>query len=134
VHLLGTAAGIAAVMLVVASPYLVHSCRDGFREVDIRYEQVARTLGCGRWQAFWRVAMPLARRHIVSGAILLFARAVSEFGALLIVAYNPRTIALVIYERFTTYGLAAALPVAALLVLFGFAVVWAISALEGVSP
>jgi molybdate/tungstate transport system permease protein len=134
VHLVGTVGGIVAVMLLVASPYLVHACRDGFREVDVRYEQLARTLGCGRWSAFWRVSLPLARRHVVSGAILLFARAVSEFGALLIIAYNPRAISILIYERFTTYGLSAALPVAALLVIFGFGVVLAISGLEGVQP
>ncbi len=130
-HLVGTALGIVAAMLFVAVPYLVHACRDGFRAVDIRYEELARTLGCGRWQAFYRVALPLARRSIVSGAVLMFARSVSEFGSLIILAYNPRVIALLIYDRFTTYGLSAALPLAALLVLFGFAVIWVVSRLEG---
>lgn len=133
-HLVGTVAGIVAAMLFISVPYLIHSCRDGFREVDIRYEQLARTLGCGRWQAFWRVAFPLARRHILSGAILTFARAVSEFGSLVILVYNPRVISILIFDRFNNYGLEGVLPVAALLILFGFVVIWAVSRLEGVQP
>lgn len=131
-HLVGTVAAIVAGMLFISVSYLIHSCRDGFREVDVRYEQLARTLGCGRWQAFHRVAFPLARRHIASGAILTFARSVSEFGSLVILAYNPRVISILIYDRFNNYGLDGALPVAALLILFGFLVIWALSRLEGV--
>lgn len=133
-HLVGTVAGIVAALLFISVPYLIHSCRDGFREVDLRYEQLARTLGCGRWQAFRRVAFPLARRHIISGAILTFARAVSEFGSLVILVYNPRVISILIFDRFNNYGLEGALPVAALLIVFGFVVIWAVSRLEGVQP
>ncbi|MGH9525087.1 MAG: hypothetical protein ACRD2F_00310, partial [Terriglobales bacterium] len=67
---------------------------------------------------------------IVSGAVMMFARAISEFGALIILAYNPRVISILIYDRFSTYGLAAALPIAALALLAGFAILWALSALE----
>ncbi|MGH9506237.1 MAG: ABC transporter permease subunit [Terriglobales bacterium] len=130
VHMVGTLAGITAAMLFVACPYLIHACRDGFLAVDPRYEQLARTLGHRPGGVFWRVTLPLARGPIVSGAVMMFARAISEFGALIILAYNPRVISILIYDRFSTYGLAAALPIAALALLAGFAILWALSALE----
>lgn len=128
-HFVSTALGITGAMLFVACPYLVHACRDGFRAVDPRLEGLARSLGHGPSAAFLRVSLPLARGHIVSGAILMLARAISEFGSLVILAYNPRVISVLIYDRFTTYGLAATLPLAGLVLLFGFAAIWAIGTL-----
>lgn len=129
VHLVGTMAGITAAMVFVACPYLIHACRDGFVAVDPRYEQLARTLGHRPRAVFWRVSLPLARGPVASGAVMMFARAISEFGALIILAYNPRVISILIYDRFSTYGLAAALPIAALALLAGFALLWALTAL-----
>jgi molybdate/tungstate transport system permease protein len=130
VHFADTAVGIVGAMLFVSAPYLLHTCRDGMAAVDTRYEAVARTLGCGPFETFRRVTWPLARRHVVSGAILMFARAVSEFGSLVVVAYNPRVISVLIYDRFNTLGLDAVAPIAAILVLFGFGIVLAVGALE----
>ena len=47
----------------------------------------------------------------------MWARAVSEFGAIVILTYNPKTVGVLSYDRFTTYGLGEAIPVAAVLVL-----------------
>ncbi|MGH9535068.1 MAG: ABC transporter permease [Terriglobales bacterium] len=127
-HFVGTALGITAAMVFVACPYLIHACRDGFLAVDPRYEQLARTLGRRPGAVFWRVSLPLARGAMVSGAVMMFARAVSEFGALIILAYNPRVISILLYDRFATYGLRAALPVAALALLVGFVLLWALTA------
>ncbi len=62
------------------------------------------------------VSLPLAARSVVSGAVMSWARAVSEFGAVLVIAYYPRVGPTLIYERFTSFGLGAARPVAVLLV------------------
>jgi molybdate/tungstate transport system permease protein len=48
----------------------------------------------------------------------MWARAISEFGAIVILTYNPKVASVLSYDRFTSYGLGAALPVAAVLVLF----------------
>jgi ABC-type sulfate transport system, permease component len=65
---------------------------------------------------FLTVSLPLAWRSILSGFILMWGRGMSEFGAVIIVAYNPQTAPVMIYERFTSYGLQYSLPVAALFV------------------
>lgn len=128
-HFVGTATGITGAMLFIACPYLVHACRDGFRGIDPQLEGLARSLGYGPGGAFWRVSLPLARGSIVSGAILMLARAISEFGSLVILAYNPRVISILIYDRFATYGLKETLPLAGLVLVFGFIAIWAIAAL-----
>ena len=84
-----TLAGIAVAMLFVSLPFLVDTAREAFALVDPRYEQLARTLGATPGVAFARVALPLAGRGVLAGALLMWARGMSEFGAVVILAYNP---------------------------------------------
>src|SRR5207247_9730565 len=85
--------------------------------VDRRYAAVARTLGDRAWRAFGRVTLPLAARGLGAASIVMWARAVSEFGAIVVLTYNPKVASVLSYDRFTSYGLAEALPVAAVLVI-----------------
>lgn len=110
-------AGIVVAMLFVSLPLLVDTARESFALIDERLEHVARTLGVGPWGTFRRVTLPLAWRGIVAGSVLMWARGISEFGAVVILAYNPKVISVLIYERFTGFGLSSALPVTALLLV-----------------
>jgi molybdate/tungstate transport system permease protein len=114
--------GIIAAMLFVSAPILVSGAQEAFRTVDAKLERVARTLGDSSWRAFRRVTMPLARRGIVAAAILAWARSVSEFGSIVIITYNPKVASVLIYDRFTTFGLASAIPAAVMLLLVALAV------------
>ncbi len=114
--------GIILAMLFVSASFTINSARDGFLSVDERLEHVARTLGAGRLRTFFTVSLPLALPSIVSGAIMTFARAMSEVGAILIVAYYPKTAQILVMDYFEEYGLKEALPVAALLVLIGLTI------------
>lgn len=113
----GTVAGISLAMAFVSLPYLVNAARDGFLAVDPRLERVARTLGASPWQAFFRVSLALCRRSILSGAILMWARGIAEFGAVIVLAYHPMIAPVLIWERFQNYGLKYASPVAVILIL-----------------
>ncbi len=97
--------GIVAVMSFVSLPLMVDSVKAGFRFVDVSLEAVARTLGANKRQVFMYITLPIAFRTIITGAILSWARAMSEVGALLIVAYYPKTINVLILEWFNIYGL-----------------------------
>jgi molybdate/tungstate transport system permease protein len=118
----GDVPGIVIAMLFVSCSFLINAARDGFRHVDPRLENVARTLGYGPLRAFFFVTVPLSWRNLLSGAILMWARAISEFGAIVILTYNPKVASVLIYDRFTTYGLNYALPPALALVLLSLAV------------
>jgi molybdate/tungstate transport system permease protein len=110
-------AGIVVAMLFVSIPFLINSAKEGFKKVDVRLEKVARTLGASPWQAFFRVTFPLAWRSILNGSIMMWARGISEFGAVIMLAYHPMIAPTLIFERFESYGLAYSQPVAVLLVL-----------------
>ncbi|MGH7068041.1 MAG: ABC transporter permease [Acetobacteraceae bacterium] len=111
----GTIAGIVIAMLFVSAPYTVSAARIGFEAVDPRLEKVARTLGMGPWRVLWRVTLPLAWRGIATGLTLTCARAISEFGAVVILVYYPMTAPVKIYELFLRFGLPQAAAMATLL-------------------
>ena len=117
IRVVGTPVGIVAAMLFVSAPLYVSAAREAVARVDVRYEGVARTLGDTPWRALRRVTLPLARRGLLAGAVVSWARASSEFGAIVILAYHPRVASVLSYDRLTSYGLGEALPVAAALVI-----------------
>ena len=116
-HFVDSLAGIIIAMLFVSVPFLINSAKDGFRKVDVRLENVARTLGASPWQVFRRVTFPLAWRSIVAGTLMMWARGISEFGAVIILTYYPMVTSTLIYERFASYGLTQAVPIAAILII-----------------
>ena len=113
----GTIAGISLAMAFVSLPFLVNAARDGFLAIDPRLERVARTLGATPWQAFFKVSLALCWRSILSGAIMMWARGIAEFGAVIILTYHPMIAPILIWERFENYGLKYASPVAVILIL-----------------
>lgn len=117
IRVVSTPLGIIAAMLFVSAPLYVSAAREAFARIDRRYEGVARTLGDSQWRALRRVTLPLARRGLLAGGVVAWARASSEFGAIVILAYHPRVASVLSYDRLTSYGLREALPVAAALVL-----------------
>lgn len=78
--------GVVLAMAVMSFPLLVRGTRVAFEGVDVRLEQIARTLGASGWRVFFTVSLPLAARGILSGLLLAFARALGEFGATIVVA------------------------------------------------
>ena len=115
--IVGSPLGIGLAMLFVAGPLYLSAAREAIARVDPRYEQVARTLGDSPSRAAWRITRPLAARGLLAAAVVMWARAISEFGAIVILTYNPRVASVLSYDRFTASGLDGALPVAAVLVL-----------------
>jgi molybdate/tungstate transport system permease protein len=110
-------AGIVIAMLFVSVPFLINSAKEGFNRVDVRMEKVSRSLGATSWQTFAKITLPLAWRSIVSGNIMMWARGISEFGAIIVLTYYPMTAPTLIYQRFETLGLSYSQPVAAILIM-----------------
>lgn len=113
----GSATGIIAAMTFVAAPLFVAAAREAFEQVDPRLEGVARTLGDSGYRAVRRVTLPLASKGLIAAGIVMWSRAASEFGAIVVLTYNPKVASVLAYDRFTSTGLDGALPVAAVLVL-----------------
>ncbi len=78
--------GIVLAQVTVVSALAIRLLKSTFDSIDPRYEQVARTLGCSRPEAFFRIGLPLARDGLIAATILTWARAVGEFGATMMLA------------------------------------------------
>ena len=115
-------AGIVVAMLFVSLPFLVNLSREAFAMVDEELERIAFTDGASQWQAFLHITMPLAWRGVLGGAVMMWARGISEFGAVVILAYHPKIVPVLVYERFEGFGLDAAQPIALLLILVALVV------------
>ncbi len=100
--------GAALAAAVVSFPLLVRAIALAFQTVDYRLELAARSLGAGRFGAFWSVSLPLARRGVLAGCVLAFARSLGEFGATIVVAGNivgeTQTLPLAIFSEFNRPG------------------------------
>ncbi|KAF2956935.1 ABC transporter permease [Marinitoga sp. 38H-ov] len=107
--------GVVAAMGFLSFSILVNSVKEGFKKVDIRYEKVARSLGATPFKAFFYVSLPLIKHDILTGALLMWARGISEFGAVAILAYYPMTLSVLTYDKFQGYGLKQALAITALI-------------------
>lgn len=113
----GTEAGIVVAMLFVSVPFMVNSARLGFESIDPQLEKAARTLGESPFGVIWRIKLPLAFHGIMTGAILTYARAISEIGAVMILAYYPMTAPVKIYDLFLQTGLQESSAMAVLFLL-----------------
>jgi molybdate/tungstate transport system permease protein len=121
VRLMGTVTGIVTVLTFVGLPFYVNTAKAGFDSIPVRIEKVSRSLGASMTSTFMRVTFPLAWRSMLVGMIMCTARAISEFGAIVIVAYHPMIAPVLIYERFTAYGLKYSQPVAVWLIIVSLA-------------
>lgn len=113
----GTSAGIIVAMAFVSIPFLINAARDSFGMVPERIEKAALSLGASPAKVFFTISLPLAWRGILSGMVMMFARGMSEFGAVIIIAYHPMITPIMIFERFTSFGLSYARPVAVLFII-----------------
>jgi len=114
--------GIVLAQMFVSAPYLVVAARVAFESVDPALEQVSYALGKPPLVTFFRVSLPLAWPGILAGVPLAWLRALGEFGATVMVAYHPYTLPVYLFVRFGARGVGAALPVAAILLAAGIAV------------
>lgn len=76
--------GIVLCQFLTSVSLGIRALKLAFDDIDPRYERVALTLGCTRWQAFWTVALPMARSGFLTGGIMIWTRAFGIFGPVLI--------------------------------------------------
>jgi molybdate transport system permease protein len=104
--------GAAVASGVMAFPLFVRAVRLSLEAVDPKLEAAAHTLGAGRWRIFFTITLPLSLPGLLTGTMLAFARALSEFGATITFASNipgeTRTLPLALYTLIQSPGQEAA--------------------------
>jgi sulfate transport system permease protein len=119
--------GILLALVFVTLPLVVRTVQPVVLELDLTEEEAARVLGAGRWTTFLRVVLPHLRPAIVAGSLLAFARALGEFGAVVIVSGNllghTLTAPVFIFQLISQFKPGEAAAVASLLFSISFALV-----------
>jgi molybdate transport system permease protein len=111
--------GIVVAACVSGIPLFIRQAQVAFAGVDPELETSARAYGAGEWQVFFYITVPLARRGLIAGTVLAFARALGEFGATFMVGANipgrTRTLPLAVYNAWLANDDATALGLCLLL-------------------
>jgi molybdate transport system permease protein len=125
--------GLVLASVLYSLPFVVQPIATSFAQLDPALLDASATLGASRWRSFTRVALPLSRDGILSGAVLGFAHTLGEFGVVLMVGGNlpgvTRTISISIYDQVQSFQYRAANLTALLLLCVSFgalAVVYAL--------
>ncbi|MGA9928796.1 MAG: ABC transporter permease subunit [Nitrososphaeraceae archaeon] len=90
--------GIIIAQTYVASPFIILPSQAAFEAIPERFETMARVLGKRKSEVFIRVSLPLAKTGILVGLLMAWIRSIGELGATLMMAYNPHTISIQIFE------------------------------------
>jgi molybdate transport system permease protein len=121
-----TTVAVVVAQVFVSMPFYLRQARISFEDVDLVFEDAARTLGASRTRVFFAVTLPIALNGLISGAIMAFARALGEFGATIMFAGNfqgrTQTMPLAIYTAMQG-DLEVSLCLALILVAFSFAII-----------
>jgi molybdate/tungstate transport system permease protein len=113
----GSLVGIVIAQVFVASPFLVKTAMTAFEGVPSELERASRSLGASPAETFARISLPLASRGILVGAALGWARAVSEFGCIVLFASSPVTAPILVHTEFLRAGATESRPIAILLLI-----------------
>ena len=126
--------GIVIGSVVYSLPFVVQPIRNSFESFGDRPLEVAATLGATHWDAFWSVAVPLARPGFVTGAVLGFAHTVGEFGVVLMIGGNipgeTKVLSIAVYELVETLRWTEAHVLAGGMLAFSFAVILSMMVLQ----
>ncbi|MFZ5897250.1 MAG: molybdate ABC transporter permease subunit [Myxococcota bacterium] len=125
-----TFGGLVVASTLYSLPFVVQPLQNAFESVGKRPLEVAATLGAGPWDRFFTVAVPLARRGFVTAAMLGFAHTIGEFGVVLMIGGNipekTRVLSVSIYDHVEALEYPAAHALAAGMLVFSFAVLFAL--------
>ena len=133
-----TFSGLVIASVFYSLPFVVQPLQRAFESVGTKPLEAAWCLGASPWEAFWRVALPQARRGYVTAAVLGFAHTLGEFGVVLMVGGNipgqTQVVSISIYEHVETLAYGQAHALSLVLLLFSFLSLWLVHHLNRRMP
>ena len=126
--------GIILALLFVTFPFVVRAIQPVLEGLDRDQEEAAATLGAGPWTTFRRVVLPAVALPLTTGTLLSFARAIGEFGAIVIVAGNipfrSQTAAVYVFGEIESENRRGASAMSVVMLTFAFALVVVVDLLQ----
>lgn len=127
--------GIVLAQFTVISALAVRLLKSTFDSIDPRYEQVGRTLGCSKPEAFFRVTLPLAKDGLIAAGVLTWARAIGEFGATVTLvgatAMKTETLPIAIFLSLASADIEKAIAVIFMLIIISVAALFIMRKIVG---
>jgi sulfate/thiosulfate transport system permease protein len=133
VNLLGTRRAIVIALLFVTLPFVVRAVQPVLEALDMESELAARCLGAGPWTTFRRIILPLLLPAIGSGAALAFARAMGEYGSMLLISggrANTTVASVLIFQKYENFDYVGAASVATVLLFVSLVVIILLDVLQ----
>ena len=131
-----TKLGIVAVLTFIGLPFVVRTVQPVLENLESEMEEVACSLGAGRWAAFTRVLLPPIWPALLTGFTLAFARAIGEYGSVLFIAGNmpmrTEIAPLLVMAKLDQFDYQGAAAISAGMLIVSFALLLAINALQGI--
>ena len=129
-----TRLGVFVAMLFISLPFVVRTVQPVLQELEKEVEEAAWCLGASQWQTFWRVILPPLMPAVLTGIALGFARAVGEYGSVVIVAANipfkDLIAPVLIFQRLEQYDYAGATVIGTVMLLISLVMLLAINLLQ----
>lgn len=126
--------GIVLALLLVTYPFIIRTVQPVLMELDKAQEEAAYTMGASKWTTFRTIILPGLRPAILTGALLNFARALGEFGSIIVVAGNipgrTLTASVYVYGQVESYNVQGASAVSVLLLAISFSMMLAAERLQ----
>ncbi len=127
-------AGIVLALLFVGYPFVIRAVQPILINMEANQQEAAQTLGASGWYTFRRVIFPAIRPAIIAGGLLSFARALGEFGSVLVVSGNiemkTRTATTYLYTQVESGNMSAASAISVVLLLIAFTITLIIDTVE----
>jgi sulfate transport system permease protein len=127
-------AGIVLALLFVGYPFVIRAAQPILMNMEAHQQEAAQTLGASGWYTFRRVIFPAIRPAVIAGGLLSFARALGEFGSVLVVSGNiefkTRTATTFLYTKVEAGEMSAASAISVVLLLIAFAITLAVDFVE----
>lgn len=129
-----TRLGVFVAMLFISLPFVVRTVQPVLLESEREIEEAAWSLGATNWQTFWRVVLPPIMPAVLTGVALGFARAVGEYGSVVIVSANlpfkDLIAPVLIFQRLEQYDYAGATVIGTVMLLISLVILLAINLLQ----
>lgn len=129
-----TRLGVWVAMIFISLPFVVRTVQPVLTEMEREIEEAAWALGASQWQTFWRVILPPLIPSILTGVALGFARAVGEYGSIVIVAanipYKDLIAPVLVFQRLEQYDYSGATVIGTVLLVISLFILLAINLLQ----
>ncbi len=129
-----TRLGVAVAMVFISVPFVVRSVQPVLQELDYTIEEAAWSLGASRWETCWRVVLPPLIPAILTGTTQAFARAVGEYGSVVLIAanipYQDLIAPILVFQRLEQNDIAGATAIGTVLLLISLVLLLMVNLLQ----